>query len=124
MVLDHALVAASDEDEVLDAGLPRFIDHVLDQRTIDHRQHFLRHRLRGGQEGRAEGGDGQYGFSNGFHDGIFGSGRWEDCRNGASFSVQFGRNDDTERRFAQKKAAERHLWWLPSSMTIPLAPFS
>jgi len=41
-----------------------------------------------------------------------------------SFSVQFGRNDDTERRFAQKKAAERHLWWLPSSMTIPLAPFS
>ena len=37
MVLDDALVAAGDEDEMLDAGLARLVDHVLDQRPVDHR---------------------------------------------------------------------------------------
>ena len=31
MVLDHALVAAGDEDEMLDPGLARLVDHVLDR---------------------------------------------------------------------------------------------
>src|SRR5262249_56719793 len=32
MVLDDGLVAAGDEDEMLDAGLARLVDHVLNQR--------------------------------------------------------------------------------------------
>jgi len=48
MILDDALVASRDENEVLDAGLAGLIDHVLDQRTIDDWQHFLRHRFGGG----------------------------------------------------------------------------
>ncbi len=67
MVLDHALVAAGDEDEMLDAGLARLVDHVLDQRPVDHRQHFLGHRLGGGQEAGAEAGHGENGFANRFH---------------------------------------------------------
>ncbi len=63
MVLDHALVAAGDEDQMLDAGLARFVDHVLDQRPVDHRQHFLRHRLGGRQEAGAEAGDGENGLA-------------------------------------------------------------
>src|ERR1044071_3828239 len=59
MVLDHRLVAAGDEDEMLDAGLARLVDHVLDQRPVDDGQHLLRHRLGGRQETRAETGDGK-----------------------------------------------------------------
>ena len=54
MVLDDALVAAGDEDEVLDPGLARLVDRVLDQRPVDDRQHFLGHGLGGGQEAGAE----------------------------------------------------------------------
>ncbi len=66
MVLDHALVAAGDEHEVLDAGFARLVDHVLDQRLVDDGQHFLRHRLGGGQDAGAEAGDGEDGFAD-FH---------------------------------------------------------
>ncbi len=57
MVLDDALVAAGDEDEMLDAGLAGLVDDVLDERPVDDRQHFLRHGLGGGQKPRAEPGD-------------------------------------------------------------------
>ena len=67
MVLDDALVAAGDEDEMLDAGLARLVDHVLDQRPVDHRQHFLGHGLGGGQEPGAEAGDRENGFADRFH---------------------------------------------------------
>ena len=66
MVLDHALVAAGDEDEMLDAGLPGLVDHILDQRLVDDGQHFLRHRLGGGQDAGAEAGDREDGFAD-FH---------------------------------------------------------
>ena len=69
MVLDHALVAAGDEDEMLDAGLARLVDDVLDQRPVDDRQHFLRHGLGGGQEAGAEPGDRENGFADRFHGG-------------------------------------------------------
>src|SRR5690606_36992164 len=36
-----------------DAGVERFLDTVLNQRLVDDRQHFLRHRLRRGQKARA-----------------------------------------------------------------------
>ena len=67
MVLDDALVAPGDEDEMLDAGLARFVDHVLDQRAVDDRQHFLGHGLGGGQEPRAETGDGKDSFADACH---------------------------------------------------------
>ena len=41
MVLDHPLVAAGDEDEMLDARLARLVDHVLQDRPVDDRQHLL-----------------------------------------------------------------------------------
>ena len=66
MILDHALVAAGDEDEMLDAGFPGLVIHVLDQRLVDDGQHFLRHRLGGGQDAGAEAGDREYGFAD-FH---------------------------------------------------------
>src|SRR5262245_19317879 len=57
MVLDDSLVAAGDEDEMLDAGLARLVDHVLNQRPVDDRQHLLRHGLGGRQEPGAQPGD-------------------------------------------------------------------
>ncbi|MEH2602743.1 hypothetical protein V1277_002120 [Bradyrhizobium sp. AZCC 1588] len=66
MVLDHPLVAPGDEDEMLDAGLLGLVDHVLNQRLVDDRQHFLRHCLGGGQDAGAEAGDREDGFTD-FH---------------------------------------------------------
>ena len=54
VVLDDALVATGDEDEVLDPGFARLVDRVLDQRPVDDRQHFLGHGLGGRQEAGAE----------------------------------------------------------------------
>jgi hypothetical protein len=67
MILDDALVAPGDEDEMLDAGFAGLVDNVLDQRPVDHRQHFLRHRLGGGQKPGAEAGHGKDSFTDGFH---------------------------------------------------------
>ena len=66
VILDDALVAAGDEDEMFDAGLPRLVDHILDQRFVDDGEHFLRHRLGGGQDAGAEAGDREDGFTD-FH---------------------------------------------------------
>ena len=66
MILDHALVAPGDEDEMLDAGFLGLVDDVLDQRLVDDGQHFLRHRLGGGQDAGAEAGDREDGFAD-FH---------------------------------------------------------
>ena len=66
MILDHALVASGDEDEMLDARFLGLVDHVLDQRLVDDGQHFLRHRLGGGQDAGAETGDREDGFTD-FH---------------------------------------------------------
>ena len=63
MILDDALVASGHEHEMLDAGFAGFIDDVLDQRPIDDRQHFLRHRLGGGQDAGAETGNREHGFA-------------------------------------------------------------
>ena len=67
MVLDDGLVAAGDEDEMLDASLARLVDHVLDQRPVNHRQHLLRHGLGGGQESGAQPGNWKDRFANGCH---------------------------------------------------------
>ncbi len=66
MVLDDALVAAGDEDEMLDARLARLVDDVLQDGTIDDRQHLLGDGLGRRQKAGAEAGDGENGFANGF----------------------------------------------------------
>src|SRR5260370_10616925 len=68
MVLDHPLVAAGDKNEMLDPGLPGLVDHILDARLGDDGQHFLRHRLGGGQDPGAETGNRKNGFAD-FHGG-------------------------------------------------------
>ena len=64
MILDDALVASGDEDEMLDASLTGLVDHDLDERPVDHRQHLLGHSLGGGQEPGTETGHGKYSFAN------------------------------------------------------------
>ena len=67
IVLDDMLVAAGHEDDVLDARLQRLVDGILHDGTIDDGQHFLRHRLGGGQETRAETGNRYHCFSDFSH---------------------------------------------------------
>jgi hypothetical protein len=70
MILDRDLVAAGHEHEFVDAGGEAFLDGVLDQRPVDHRQHLLGHRLGRRQEARAQAGDRQDGFTDALgHDG-------------------------------------------------------
>ncbi len=66
----RGLAAAGHETELFDSRRPRFFDRVLDQRLVDHGQHFLRDRLGGGQETRAETGDGKNGFTQLFRHGV------------------------------------------------------
>ena len=67
MILDHTLVAAGHEDQMFDAGLVGLVHDVLDQRPVDHRQHFLRHGLGRRQEPGAETGNGKDGFADAGH---------------------------------------------------------
>ena len=64
VVLDDALVAPGDEDEVLDAGGAGLVHHVLDQGAVDDGEHLLGHRLGGGKKAGAEASHGEYGFAN------------------------------------------------------------
>ena len=71
MILDDAFVAPGHEDEVLDSRLARFIDHMLENRSVDDGQHLLRDRFGRRQKARAKSGDGQHGFTDGFvHGGL------------------------------------------------------
>ena len=66
MILDDALVAASDKDEMLNPSLPRLVHDILEDRPVDDGQHLLWNRLGRRQETGPETSDGQYGFANGF----------------------------------------------------------
>ena len=67
MVLDRRLAAPGDEDHLLDPRFERFVDRILDQRTIDDRQHFLWHRLGRRQEARPKPAYGKNGLTQGFN---------------------------------------------------------
>src|SRR5262249_37836006 len=54
MVLDHALVAAGHENEMLDPGFSRFVDDMLNDGAVNDREHLLGHGLGGGQEAGTE----------------------------------------------------------------------
>ena len=62
MILDGGLVASGDEDEFLDSGCRGLFHRILDQRLVDHRQHFLRHRLGGWKEPCSEAANRKDGF--------------------------------------------------------------
>src|SRR6185369_3839964 len=64
VVFDGALAAPGDDNDVLDAGVLRFLDAVLDQGLIDERQHLLRHRLGCRKESCSEPGRGENRFTN------------------------------------------------------------
>jgi hypothetical protein len=66
VVLDGALVAAGDQDGLLEPGGHRLLDHVLDDGLVHQRQHFLGLRFGGGQEAGAESGGGEDGLAH-FH---------------------------------------------------------
>jgi hypothetical protein len=51
---------------MLDAGFPGFVEHVLDQRPIDNREHFFRYGLGGRKNAGAEAGNRKNGFAD-FH---------------------------------------------------------
>ena len=66
MILDRALVATGDDDDILDAGGRRLLDDVLNRGLIDDREHFLGLSFGGGQETSAESGGGNDGLAQ-FH---------------------------------------------------------
>ena len=99
MVLDDALVAAGDEDEMLDAGLAGLVDHVLDQRPVDHRQHLFRHGLGGRQEPGAEAGHGKNRLAYGLHAGPFDVGEERRGRHGNRFLAKMLVQIKTTHRF-------------------------
>ena len=68
VVLDRPLLAAGDDDDLLDAGGDRLFDAVLDDRLVDQRQHLLGLRLGGGQEPCAPAGGREDCFSNAQND--------------------------------------------------------
>jgi hypothetical protein len=61
------LIAPCDEDEVLDTGFASFVDNVLDERPVNDRQHFLRHRLGGWEKSGAEASDRKDSLADRFH---------------------------------------------------------
>ena len=67
IVLHRRLAATCDQDEMLDPGGAGLGDHVMDQGAIDHRKHFLRHRLGRGEHAGAQTGNGEDGLANAFH---------------------------------------------------------
>ncbi len=50
VVFHGALLAAGDEDHLLDAGADSLLDAVLDDRLVDQRQHLFGLRIGGGKE--------------------------------------------------------------------------
>src|SRR5260370_36563900 len=59
VVLNRALAATGDDDDVLYAGGYAFFGDVLDLRFVDNSQHFLRLGLCGRQKARAQASGGQ-----------------------------------------------------------------
>ena len=66
VILDHRLVAAGHENEMLNPRFARLIDHMLKNRPVDDGQHLLWDRFGRRQKARAKSGDGQHGFADGF----------------------------------------------------------
>jgi hypothetical protein len=55
--------AAGDKDKLLDPGLARLVDRILDERPVDDREQLLGDRLGGGQQASAEARDRKHGLA-------------------------------------------------------------
>src|ERR1035441_191049 len=64
MIFDGAFAAAGDDNDVLNSGMQRLFDTVLNEGFVDQRQHLHRLRLGGGQERPAKPPGREYGFAN------------------------------------------------------------
>src|SRR5690349_16819378 len=64
MVLDRALIAPGHNNDVLNPGLQRLLDPVLDDGLVNQGQHFLRLGFRGGEKPRSQPGGGKDGLAN------------------------------------------------------------
>ena len=64
MVFQAALAPAGDDEDVGDADPHCLLDHVLDGRFVDQREHLFGLGLGGGQEAGAQAGGGDDGFTN------------------------------------------------------------
>src|SRR5437899_1242133 len=67
MVGDRALAVGHHDADLRDAGPRHLLDRVLDDRTVDHGEQHLRHRLGGGKEAGSETSSGDDALANG-HD--------------------------------------------------------
>jgi hypothetical protein len=67
MIFDGGFAATGDEDHLLDPGLARFINRILDQGAINHREHFLGQCLGRWQKPRAEPANREHCFAHSFH---------------------------------------------------------
>ena len=65
MILDRALGAAGDEDQIGDPGGDGLFDGILDDRLVDDGQQLFRHGLGGGQKARAQPRHGKDGLADG-----------------------------------------------------------
>ena len=65
VVLQRALVASGDHQDVVQADVDGFLHDVLDGGLVHDRKHFLRHGLGGGKEPGAEAGCGNDGLADG-----------------------------------------------------------
>jgi hypothetical protein len=66
VILQRALAASGDEQDVLQSGLDRLLHHVLDGGLVDDGEHLLGRGLGRRQEAGAEAGSGDHGLA---HDG-------------------------------------------------------
>src|SRR5258708_27423592 len=64
MIFDGGFVAPGYEDYLCYSGRYRFLDRVLDQRLVHHRQHFLGARFGDGKKARTHSGDRKNGLGN------------------------------------------------------------
>jgi hypothetical protein len=67
VILDHRLVAAGDEDEMLDAGGAGLVHHVLHHGAVDDAEHLLGNGFGGREEPGSEAGDGKDCFADALH---------------------------------------------------------
>ncbi len=64
VVLERALVASGDHEDVLQARRHGLFDDVLDGGFVDDRKHLLRRRLGRGEESSSQAGYGDHGLAN------------------------------------------------------------
>ncbi len=64
VILDGGFAAPGDDDDVLNPGVDRFFDAVLNDGLVDDRQHLFGLGLGGGQKAGSQPGGGENGFAN------------------------------------------------------------